>query len=74
MRAEVDNLSPGGDCEGYGIGAAEADTIPSTFVGVLLGRNEVAELEKIVLADTPKRPPAPSMANDNSGERQRVYD
>jgi hypothetical protein len=74
MRAEVDDLSPGGDCESYGIGTAEAETIPSNFVGVLLGRNEVAELEKVVLANTPKRPPASSMANDNSGERERVYD
>jgi hypothetical protein len=74
MRAELEDLSPGGDCQNYEIGPAEAATIPSKFVGTRLGRDEVAELEKIVLANTPKKPPAPSVTSDNSAEREGVYD
>jgi len=74
MRAELEDLSPGGDCQSYEIGAAEAATIPGKFVGSRLGRDEVAELERIVLANTPKKPPAASITNDNSAEREGVYD
>jgi hypothetical protein len=65
MRAELEDLSPGGDCQIYEMGAAEATIIPSNFVGSQLGRDEVAELEKVVLANTPKKPPASSTTNDN---------
>src|SRR5215470_20380271 len=74
MRAELEDLSPGGDCQSYEIGAAEAATIPAKFVGSRLGRDEVAELERVVLADMPKKPPAPSTANENPAEREGVYD
>ena len=69
MRAELDDLTPGGDCQSYEIGPVEAATIPSEFVVRPLGRDEVTELEKVVLANTPKKPPASSMTNDNSAER-----
>ena len=66
MRAELEDLSPGGDCQIYEIGAAEATLIPSDFVGSRLGKDEVVELEKVVLANTPKKPSALSTTNDNS--------
>src|SRR6185369_8391358 len=71
MRAELEDLSPGGDCQSYEIGPAEAAIIPSKFVGVVLGKDEIAELEKVVLTDTPKKPPVPSITNDNSTEREQ---
>jgi hypothetical protein len=74
MRAELEDLSPGGDCQILEVGPAEATIIPSNFVGSRLGRDEVAELEKIVLANTPKKPPASSITSDNSAEREGVYD
>jgi hypothetical protein len=74
MRAELEDLSPGGDCQSYEIGPTEAAIIPSKFAGIRLGRDEVAELERIVLANTPKKPPASSITNDNSAEREGVYD
>ena len=61
MRAQLDNLNPSGDC-----GTAESEAIPNNFVGVLLGRNEVSELEKAVLANTPKKPAALSITNDGA--------
>jgi hypothetical protein len=74
MRAELEDLSPGGDCQIYEIGPAEAATVPGKFVGVCLGSDEVAELETVVLANTPKKTPAVSAANDSFTERERVYD
>ena len=74
MRSELEDLSPGGDCQIYEIGAAEATVIPSNFVGSRLDRDEVAELEKVVLSNTPKKPPASSIINDNSAGRERAYD
>jgi hypothetical protein len=58
MRAELEDLSPGGDCESCEVGTEEAKIIPSKFIGKLLGKDEVAELEKIVLTNTPKKPPS----------------
>jgi hypothetical protein len=74
MRAELEDLSPGGDCQTYEIGPAEAAIIPSKFVGILLGKDEGAELEKVVLTNTPKKPLASSVTNDNSAEQERVYE
>jgi hypothetical protein len=74
MRAELEDLSPGGDCQIYQIGPAEAAIVPSNFVGSRLGRDEVAELEKVVLANTPKKPQDSSITNDNIAERERAYD
>lgn len=74
MRAELEDLRPGGDCESYEIGHTEASIIPSEYVGVLLGSDRVAELQKAVLAHTPKRPPALSIAAENPAHRERVND
>jgi hypothetical protein len=73
-RAELEDLSPGGDCQSYEIGAAEATIIPSNFVGSRLGKDEVAELEKVVLANTPKKPVAASVATDTLPEQERAND
>jgi hypothetical protein len=67
LRAELENLNPGGECESYEIGAEEARAIPSEFVGVLLGKDQVGELEKILVAHTPKKPPASSVTDDLAG-------
>jgi hypothetical protein len=70
MRADLDGLSPGGDCEALEIGPAEAKTIPGEFVGVLMGRDEVAKLEKVVVSNTPKTPRAPSITSDDPAARE----
>jgi hypothetical protein len=61
LRAELENLNPGGDCEIYEIGAEKAQSIPAKFIGVALNRDAVSELERILLTNTPKKPPTSSV-------------
>jgi hypothetical protein len=68
LRAELEHLNPGGQCESYEIGETEARAIPSRFIGVVLGKDEVAELEKIIVTNAPKRPPAPSSQEDAAAQ------
>jgi hypothetical protein len=43
------------------IGRAEASAIPKNFIGHLLDEDEAAELNRIMVAHIPKKPPAPSV-------------
>ena len=51
--------------ESYELGETEARAIPSRLV---LGRDEVAELEKIIVTNTPTPPPAPSSEEDAAAQ------
>ena len=72
LRAELENLNPGGDCEIYEIGREEAQAIPNEFIGVALDRDRVAELERILVVNTPKKPPASSVGGENSASAERA--
>jgi hypothetical protein len=64
VRAELEDLSPGGDCEIYEVGPDEAQSIPGRFIGVALGPEAVAELERVIVESIPKKPSAPSAHDD----------
>src|SRR5262245_37481922 len=64
VRVELENLNPGGDCESYEIGSDEAQAIPSRFMGVVLGGEAVAELERVIIGSIPKKPSAASAHDD----------
>jgi hypothetical protein len=71
LRAELENLNPGGNCDCYEIGAEEAQQIPGRFIGVLLGNEGVAELERIIVKHTPKKPPASSVLDETEVPESR---
>ncbi|HLN08483.1 MAG TPA: hypothetical protein VK281_05940 [Xanthobacteraceae bacterium] len=70
MRAEVENLDPGGECEAHEISPHDARAIPARFIGRLLGEDEAADLERILVANTPKKQPASSVRVDRPGRRR----
>jgi len=61
LRAELEQLDPGGECEGHEISPDDARVIPAKFIGRLLDEYEVADLERILIANTSKKPAAPSV-------------
>src|SRR4051794_37100950 len=72
MMAETEDLDPGGECEGHPISPRDARAIPAKFIGRLLGEDEVAVIERILLANTPKKGPAPSVRGKRARRRGRV--
>jgi hypothetical protein len=70
VRAENDRLDPGGECEGHRIQPDDVRAIPARFIGRLLGEDELADLERILAANTPKKQPAVSVRIDRASRRR----
>jgi hypothetical protein len=71
-RAETEDLDPGGECEGHQVGARDARAIPARFIGRLLGEDEFAAVEQLLLASSPKKAPASSVRGKRAGRRSRA--
>jgi hypothetical protein len=59
--ADRSGLDPGGECLCIELQSDDAARIPRSFIGRLLDQDEVAELERIMVAKMPKKGPAPSV-------------
>jgi hypothetical protein len=71
MHADLSGLDPGGECEGRELHPDDARAIPRRFIGRLLDEDEVADLERILVAAMHKKPRAASVRRA-SGQRRRV--
>ncbi len=72
VRAETEDLDPGGECEGHQISSRDARAIPTRFIGRLLGEDEFAVVEQLLLASTPKKAPARSVPGRRARRRSHV--
>jgi hypothetical protein len=68
-QANRQGLDPGGECDGIELHPDDARAIPRKFIGRLLGEDEAADLERIVLAGIRKKPPAPSVRRPQANDR-----
>jgi hypothetical protein len=62
-------LRPAGECQGEKIDPDDATMIPGEFVGRLLGEDELADLERTLVARTPKKRAAASARRTQNGRR-----
>jgi hypothetical protein len=72
LRAELEEIDPGGDCEGQELAPDEARVIPRKFIGRLLDEDQATELERILLANVRKKPTAPSTRRRWSQQSKRA--
>ena len=61
LRADVEGLDPGGECEAREMHPDDARAVPKRFIGRVLDEEEVADLERILVAAMKKKPAAPSV-------------
>jgi|SRR5215468_3841322 len=71
LRADLEGLNPGGECEARELHPDDARAIPKRYIGRLLGEDEVEDLERILVAAISKKPAAPSVRR-LSGRRRRA--
>jgi hypothetical protein len=59
-RAEQAGIAAGAECDVLELHPDDARIIPEKYIGRLLDRDEVADLERILIAGSPKKPAATS--------------
>jgi hypothetical protein len=70
--AEREGIAPGGDCHVIELHPDDARIIPTSFIGRLLGADEVADLERILMSRLHKKPGAPSARRRIGTSRARA--
>ena len=60
-RAERAGIAPGAECDVLELHSDDARIIPEKYIGRLLDRDEVADLEHILIAGSPKKPATTSV-------------
>jgi len=61
LPAELEQLYPGGECDGHALSPGDARVIPGKFIGRLLDESEFADLERILVANVRKKLAVPSV-------------
>jgi hypothetical protein len=60
-RAERAGIASGAECDVLELHSDDARVIPEKYIGRLLDRDEVADLEHILIAGSPKKPATTSV-------------
>jgi hypothetical protein len=66
-QAERDGVAPSSECDALELHPDDARTIPDRFIGRLLGKDEVTDLERILIAGLRKKPAAVSARRRRTG-------
>ena len=61
LRAELEQLDPGGEWEGHELSPTEARAVPRELIGRLLRESEWRKIERRLIASGWKKPAAPSV-------------
>jgi hypothetical protein len=70
--AKQEGIAPNADCHVIELHPDDARVIPSGFIGRLLGVDELAELERILMSRLHRKPAAPSARRRTRGLRARA--
>jgi hypothetical protein len=70
-RADLD-LCSGWSIQAEPVSREDAALIPKRFIGRLLDEHEAAELDRVMVASIPKKPPAPSARRPFDRRRRRA--